>query len=120
VIFPQGTIPRGEAFFDPKLSGRQGVAKLAAMTGAPVIPVGIWGTEKVWARNAKLPNVTNVTSPPLITLKAGRPVKQLKLSKKSTAADVERVMDAISSQLPAESRKKHKPTESELRKTKPS
>jgi putative phosphoserine phosphatase / 1-acylglycerol-3-phosphate O-acyltransferase len=119
VIFPQGTIPRGEAFFDPKLSGRQGVAKLAAMTGAPVIPVGIWGSEGVWARNSKLPNFANVTSPPLVTLKAGKPVKQLKLSKKSASADVDRVMDAIVAQLPAEARKKRKVTDAEVRKTQP-
>ncbi|HLX88824.1 MAG TPA: HAD-IB family hydrolase, partial [Acidimicrobiales bacterium] len=37
VILPQGTIPRGRAFFDPVLQGKTGVARLAAMTGAPVI-----------------------------------------------------------------------------------
>ena len=54
-LMPQGTIPRGPAFFDPELKGRWGAARLAAMTGAPVIPVGLWGTEKVWPRNARLP-----------------------------------------------------------------
>ena len=39
-LMPQGTIPRGKAFFEPKLTGRWGAARLAAMTGAPVIPVG--------------------------------------------------------------------------------
>ena len=29
------------------------------MTRAPVIPIGLWGTEKVWPRNARLPNVLN-------------------------------------------------------------
>ncbi len=48
-VMPQGTIPRGKAFYDPKLKGRWGAARLAAMTGAPVIPIGLWGTEKVWA-----------------------------------------------------------------------
>ena len=52
---PQGTIPRGPAFFDPVLKGRWGAARLAAETRAPVIPVGLWGTEKVWPRNARLP-----------------------------------------------------------------
>ena len=47
---PEGTIPRGPAFFDPELKGRWGAARLAAMTGAPVIPVGMWGTEQVWPR----------------------------------------------------------------------
>ena len=42
-LLPQGTIPRGEKFFDPVLKGRTGAARLAAMTGAPVIPFGVWG-----------------------------------------------------------------------------
>src|SRR3546814_1883087 len=42
----RSTIPRGPAFFDPELKGRWGAAKLAAMTKAPVIPVGMWGTEQ--------------------------------------------------------------------------
>jgi putative phosphoserine phosphatase / 1-acylglycerol-3-phosphate O-acyltransferase len=33
-LMPQGTIPRGPAFFDPELKGRWGAAKLAAMTKA--------------------------------------------------------------------------------------
>ena len=49
-IMPQGTIPRGPAFFDPVLKGRWGAARLAHTTRVPVIPVGLWGTEKVWPR----------------------------------------------------------------------
>jgi putative phosphoserine phosphatase / 1-acylglycerol-3-phosphate O-acyltransferase len=125
VIFPQGTIPRGEAFFDPKLSGRGGVARLAAMTGAAVVPVGVWGTERVWPRNAKVPNVANVTKPPLVTLKAGKPVKNLKAKSgqagnKVIGADVTKVMEAIMDQLPSEARKKQQVTEAELAKTRPS
>ena len=43
VVLPQGTIPRGERFFDPVLHGRTGMARLAAATGAPVVPVGLVG-----------------------------------------------------------------------------
>src|SRR4051812_7446408 len=42
-LMPQGTIPRGEAFFDPVLNGKTGAARLAAATGAPVLPMGGWG-----------------------------------------------------------------------------
>ena len=48
------------AFFEPELKGRWGAAKLAAMTKAPVIPLGLWGTEKVWPRSARIPNLLNV------------------------------------------------------------
>ncbi|MFP5489702.1 MAG: HAD-IB family hydrolase, partial [Acidimicrobiia bacterium] len=60
MIMPQGTIPRGPAFFDPVLKGRWGAARLAQMSGAPVIPIGLWGTEQVWPRSSRLPNVLNV------------------------------------------------------------
>ena len=63
-IMPQGTIPRGPAFFDPELKGRWGAARLAELTKAPVIPIGLWGTERVWPRSSRLPNVLNVTDPP--------------------------------------------------------
>jgi len=72
-IMPQGTIPRGLAFFDPVLKGRWGAARLAAMSRAPVIPIGLWGTEKVWPRSARLPNLLNLTDPPLITIRAAPP-----------------------------------------------
>ncbi len=120
VILPQGTIPRGDAFFDPKLVGRPGAARLAAMTGAPVIPVGLWGTELVWPRNAKVPNVTNVASPPLVRAAVGEPVKKLKLKQKDLTADTAKIMNAIAGLLPAESKVKRKASEAELRKTKPS
>ena len=73
-IMPQGTIPRGQAFFDPELKGRWGAARLAAMSGAPVVPIGLWGTEKVWPRNAKLPNLWNITDPPTVPISVGEPV----------------------------------------------
>ena len=55
IVLPQGTIPRGEAFFDPVLHGKTGAARLAAETGAPVVPIGLWGTEQVWPRSSKVP-----------------------------------------------------------------
>ena len=72
-IMPQGTIPRGRAFFDPELKGRWGAARLAALSGAPVIPMGLWGTEKVWPRRAKVPAVWNVTDPPPVSVRVGPP-----------------------------------------------
>ena len=57
MIAPEGTIPRGPAFFEPELRGRWGTARLAHATRAPVIPVGLWGTEHVWPRNQRLPTL---------------------------------------------------------------
>jgi putative phosphoserine phosphatase / 1-acylglycerol-3-phosphate O-acyltransferase len=116
-IMPQGTIPRGPAFFDPVLKGRWGAARLAAETIAPVIPVGIWGTEKVWPRNAKLPNITNLTSPPQVIITVGAPVQ---LSYTDPDADTRLIMDAISALLPPEGREYREPSEDELRRSYPS
>jgi putative phosphoserine phosphatase/1-acylglycerol-3-phosphate O-acyltransferase len=112
VMAPEGTIPRGPAFFDPVLKGRWGAARLQQMTGAPVIPVGLWGTEKVWPRSSRLPNVLNVTNPPTVTVRVGPQVAGLKGT--SLDADTKKIMKAIVAQLPAEARKKRTPTEEEL------
>lgn len=111
-LMPQGTIPRGRAFYDPELKGRWGAARLAALTGAPVIPVGLWGTEKVWPRSARLPNVLNVTNPPLVTVNVGAPVP---LTLDDPDKDTRKIMKAISALLPPESRERREPTEEEIR-----
>ncbi len=116
-IMPQGTIPRGRAFFDPKLKGRWGAARLAALTGAPVIPVGMWGTEKVWPRSARLPNVLNLVDPPLVRVRVGAAVP---LKHKDPDADTKRIMKALMDLLPAESRITREPSDSELAASLPS
>jgi len=116
MIAPEGTIPRGPAFFDPVLKGRWGAARIAAATGAPVIPIGLWGTEKVWPRRAKLPRLS-LTDRPLVRVSVGGPVKLLS---KSLDADTKRIMKAISAQLPAEARVRRQPTPEELALTYPS
>lgn len=47
-IFPEGTV-------NPEpgtglLRGRKGAARIALATGAPVVPVGIWGTQHRWPK----------------------------------------------------------------------
>ncbi|GGB77871.1 phospholipid biosynthesis protein [Knoellia flava TL1] len=115
-LLPEGTIPRGEAFFDPVLKGKTGAARLAAASRAPVIPVGMWGTEKVWPRSSKLPNLLNLSNPPTVRIRVGEPVE---LKYRSPAADTKRIMAAISDLLPPESREQRVPTLEELRATYP-
>ncbi len=116
IVLPQGTIPRGYDFFDPVLHGKTGTARLAASTGAPVVPVGLWGTEHVWPRSARMPDFTLVRHPPKITVRVGKPVP---LSLTDAHADTEAIMEAISALLPAASRERHEPTPEELARTKP-
>jgi putative phosphoserine phosphatase / 1-acylglycerol-3-phosphate O-acyltransferase len=115
-LMPQGTIPRGRAFFDPELKGRWGAARLAAMTEAPVIPVGLWGTERVWPRNSRVPNILNVTDPARIRVRVGYPVE---LKYDNTDEDTERIMQAIMELLPPEAHVRHDPTPEELARTLP-
>jgi putative phosphoserine phosphatase/1-acylglycerol-3-phosphate O-acyltransferase len=115
-LMPQGTIPRGEAFFEPTLSGRWGAARLAAATRAPVIPVGVWGTERVWPRSARVPEVWNLTDPPVVRVRVGPPVD---VRYRSPNADTKRIMSAITALLPAEARRRHTPTAEELARTYP-
>jgi putative phosphoserine phosphatase / 1-acylglycerol-3-phosphate O-acyltransferase len=116
-LMPQGTIPRGPAFFDPVLKGRWGAARLAALTGAPVIPVGLWGTDQVWPRSERLPNLLAIAHPPLVTVTVGKPVAGLK--GQSPDADTKRIMTAIAKLLPPEARKRRTPTAAELARTYP-
>ncbi len=115
MIAPEGTIPRGPAFFDPELKGRWGAAKLAAETRVPVIPVGLWGTENVWPRNQRLPDLNPLTRP-TVTAVVGDPVE---LKYRSPDADTKRIMAALSALLPPEAREHREPTTEELLRTFP-
>lgn len=89
---------------------------MAALSGAPVIPVGLWGTERVWPRSSRLPNVLNVVEPPTVRIRVGEPVA---LKYKDVDADTKRIMKAIMALLPDESRVRHVPTAEELAATLP-
>ena len=115
MMAPQGTIPRGPAFFEPELKGRWGAARLAALTGVPVVPIGLWGTEKVWPRNARLPNIT-FTDRPLVTATVGEPMW---VEGEDPDLDTIAIMTAISDLLPPESRERRTPTREELARTFP-
>jgi putative phosphoserine phosphatase/1-acylglycerol-3-phosphate O-acyltransferase len=119
MMAPQGTIPRGPAFFDPELKGRWGAAKLAAMTGVPVVPVGLWGTEQVWPRSARLPRLS--LSPvsddrPTVTATVG---PAFQLDGEDPDVDTKIIMAALVDLLPDEAREHKVPTEEELMATFP-
>ncbi|MBT5753880.1 HAD-IB family hydrolase [Acidimicrobiales bacterium] len=115
MIAPEGTIPRGPAFFETELKGRWGAAKLAAMTKAPVIPIGLWGTENVWPRSSRLPRLLPVDRPNVSAV-VGEPVA---LDYTDVDADTTAIMKAIMALLPDEAREKRTPTADELARTYP-
>lgn len=110
-IMPQGTIPRGQAFFDPDIQGRWGAARLAAQANVPVVPVGLWGTERVWPRSSRVPRVWNVVTPPTVHIRVGEP---LRLVAADPDADTRRLMAAIRALLPAEAQQARQPTADEM------
>jgi 1-acyl-sn-glycerol-3-phosphate acyltransferase len=61
VIYPEGTSQTADAEFRPT-DGKTGVARLALMTGVPVIPVATWGGQYVWRKSGRE------------SLKFGRPI----------------------------------------------
>lgn len=64
ILFPEGTRRSGPAVEDLL----EGAAFLAARTGAPMVPIGIWGTEQAMPKGARLPRrsrVRLVVGPPL-------------------------------------------------------
>lgn len=63
-IMPEGTRSHDGILAKPK----PGVSLLATRTGAAVLPVGISGTDRLIAREQRLPNIGS-----RITLRAGRP-----------------------------------------------
>lgn len=117
VILPQGTIPRGKAFFDPEMTGRPGVVRLQRMTGAPIVPISLWGTEHVWPRSARVPNMFSIVNPPKVRVRVG---EALRLPDGIGLADgTELVMSSIFDLHPAEGKVAHDPTPEELARTFP-
>jgi 1-acyl-sn-glycerol-3-phosphate acyltransferase len=64
-IYPEGTRTRDGYLH----RGHTGVARLALRTGAPIVPVGMIGTDEVQATDAKLPRFFRK-----ITIRFGQPV----------------------------------------------
>ena len=56
-IYPEGTRSRDGRLY----RGRTGVAHLALTSGAPVVPVGLTGTERLQPIGSKLPRLAKVT-----------------------------------------------------------
>ena len=100
VIYPEGTVTR-----DPDrwpMSGRTGVARLALLSGAPVVPVAQWGAQDVLdtARGVQV----SVRPRRPVSFRVGPPVDLSPWVGRALTADVlreatEAVMDAITAEL---------------------
>ena len=55
VIYPEGTLTRDKNLWP--MSAKNGVARIALTTGAPVIPAAQWGPQEVLAPYTKFPRL---------------------------------------------------------------
>jgi 1-acyl-sn-glycerol-3-phosphate acyltransferase len=91
-IYPEGTTTHN-ADFTP-MRAKNGVARLAGLTGAPVVPVGMWGAHLLFTRGRLGPFRRGIR----VVIRAGPPI-DLGLSPDATLealnAGRDKVMDAI-------------------------
>jgi 1-acyl-sn-glycerol-3-phosphate acyltransferase len=99
-IFPEGTrSPDGRLH-----QGKTGVARIALESGAPVIPVGITGTDLAFPRGARLPRPRSVRiafGPPIRFAVPGDKVRSASLSRTATGQVMVAIRD-LSGQRVAE------------------
>ena len=65
-VFPEGTRSPDGAL----QQARDGIALLALRTGAPIVPIGISGTDRVWPKGQRLPHPGG-----RVTVRVGRPFR---------------------------------------------
>lgn len=78
VVYPEGTIPTDLTRLG---SMKSGAARLALLTGAPIIPIAQWGAQTVIPRKAKMKSlVSAVFKRPYHKIVIGEPLESLVLS----------------------------------------
>jgi 1-acyl-sn-glycerol-3-phosphate acyltransferase len=99
VVYSEGTITR-----DPDLwpmSGKTGAARIALLSGVPVLPVAQWGAQEVMRPYVK---EFKVLPPKTMHMRVGPPVNLDDLRGRDLSAQVlatatDRIMDAVTAQL---------------------
>jgi putative phosphoserine phosphatase/1-acylglycerol-3-phosphate O-acyltransferase len=97
---------------------------LAVATDAPVVPIALWGTEKIWPRSQRLPKIGELVARRPVYAKVGEPV-YLKLAPGQTEDSAalheltQQVMDRISDLLPEAVRNPPPPTAEQVRRSSP-
>ena len=99
-MFPEGTRSR-----DGRLkAGKSGAALIAMRSGAPIVPAGISGTQRIFPGRSRWPRPTRVV------IRFGKPftldhVRAGRLDREALVAGTERIMAAIEELLPPEQRR---------------
>ena len=107
-IFIEGTRSRNGRL----KAGRPGAALLAIRSGAPIVPVGIVGTQRIFPGKSRVPHPTRVT------VRIGEPLRlphqpDGRIGRAALADGTERIMRAIEALLPPEQRRAMEPRSGE-------
>ena len=100
-IFPEGTVnPEPDAGLS---RGRRGAARIALATGAPVVPVGIWGTQDRWPKSG-----LHVRRPwrPVVAVSYGEPISPN--GEADPAVDVQAFTDLVMAAIEEQTEKARK------------
>lgn len=90
LIYPEGSATRDPDCWPMK--ARTGVARLALLSGAPVVPVAQWGPQNLWRYKAKLPKPF---PPKRVQVLAGPPIDLSEYAGKPLDADVLRAVTNV-------------------------
>ena len=101
LVFPEGTFTADPDGWPSVKQAKSGIARLALATGAPVVPIGHWGTQFVLPQKAKFPRL--LPRKP-VAIRTGPPVDLSDLlgvepTREVVAEATERIMAAITEQL---------------------
>jgi 1-acyl-sn-glycerol-3-phosphate acyltransferase len=99
VIYPEGTITRDPSMWP--MTGKTGAARIALLSGAPVIPIAQWGPQEVMGPYVK---EFKVLPRKVMHMRVGPPVALDDLRGEEPSAEVlaeatDRIMDAITQEL---------------------
>lgn len=110
VIMPEGTLTRDPDLWPMK--AKNGVGRLALLTGAPVIPIAQWGVQNLLPRYARRPR--GLLSRHTMHVRAGAPVELSDLADRTDSAAAteatKRIMTALTEVL-GEIRQEEPPAE---------
>jgi len=83
ILFPEGTRTRDGGL----QSVRHGVGLIVVKSGAPVVPVRVWGTFEAYGRDVKVPK------PKRVTVKYGEPMPFLEVREEAKTCSKERLKE---------------------------
>ena len=100
VIYPEGTVTRDPGLWP--MAARTGVARLALLSGAPVVPVAQWGAQEVLDHRRRPP--VRLRPRRRVCFRVGPPVDLSRWADRPLTAEVLReatdaVMDAVTAEL---------------------